>query len=471
MARKRQLAAGMDRLVPQEWVDDSSGGGVELPSLFHHLLSCVREPKQTMTLDEARQAISITHAHQFVRMRALYPNGDGVEACLRAVLGQLTLRGFLAEQDGAWVQGPKFALGKRLAVVQNPDGSWIGITLPARLSDQPSFEEQLAQQRMAVQALAARLEPTGEGLRPVDEEVVQEIVQSVTEYGLLPGFPVLRDQHDRVLSGRHRLAAAARLGISWPDRTIKVADDLQAVRIALVANIGHAWDRRAFDLLEKLGIKSARQSERHQLIAVALQENPKRSDRAVARALTVSPTTVGSVRRELEESVQIGHFPASGMGRGQTERQDPGTAEVSKAKEKRGTPVRDTVLSALDPALPQTVPGIAERHGLDKGTVGVELGRLEDKGLAWRKRGEHGQADQWVRVTPPEQVASGEADAPSPPQTDPGAARSDLGGASSLSALRAADGSGERDDAPGAGSSRRRARCPNCGYVGAMEEE
>ena len=53
--------------------------------------------------------------------------------------------------------------------------------------------------------------------------------------------------------------------------------------------------------------KQPTQSEKRRLIADKLRVVPELSDRAIARMLGVSPTTVGSVRRELaDKSVQIG---------------------------------------------------------------------------------------------------------------------------------------------------------------------
>ena len=55
-------------------------------------------------------------------------------------------------------------------------------------------------------------------------------------FGYLKQFPVWVDQHDRVLSGRHRIKAAELVGIQYQTLQIEVESDLDALAIAYAAN-------------------------------------------------------------------------------------------------------------------------------------------------------------------------------------------------------------------------------------------
>jgi len=64
-----------------------------------------------------------------------------------------------------------------------------------------------------------------------------------------------------------------------------------------------------------MGLGSAKRETQRRLIGLALLENPRRSDRAIARLVGCGNATVGPVRAALEETVQIERFRAKG-GRG-----------------------------------------------------------------------------------------------------------------------------------------------------------
>ncbi len=102
----------------------------------------------------------------------------------------------------------------------------------------------------------------------------------VAERGIV--VPVVRDQHGRLLDGHHRERIAAELGIDCPTEVRHVADDNQARDVALALNLARRHLSR---------------EQRRELITREVEVRPEDSDRAIARRLGCSPSTVGAVRR------------------------------------------------------------------------------------------------------------------------------------------------------------------------------
>lgn len=113
----------------------------------------------------------------------------------------------------------------------------------------------------------------------------------IAEHGIL--HPVVIDQHGRIIDGHHRTRIARELGIDRPTVVREVADDDEAMDIAVSVNC--------------LGRQLSQEQKRH-VIGSELARRPLDSDRAVARRIGCSPTTVGTVRadrrREAEEQME-----------------------------------------------------------------------------------------------------------------------------------------------------------------------
>ena len=96
--------------------------------------------------------------------------------------------------------------------------------------------------------------------------------------------PVVVDQHGRILDGNHRAAIALDLGIDYPTVTVAVTDDADA------------WDKA-------VSLNCARRhltrEQVREVIGNEIQRRPDDSDRAIARRVGCSPSTVGAVRSEL----------------------------------------------------------------------------------------------------------------------------------------------------------------------------
>jgi ParB-like chromosome segregation protein Spo0J len=100
--------------------------------------------------------------------------------------------------------------------------------------------------------------------------------------------PVIKDQHGRIIDGNHRAAIADDLGIDYPTQVIEVADD------------GDAWNRA-------VALNCARRhltrEQVRDIIASEIGRCPDDSDRAIARRVGCSPSTVGAVRSGLRQAV------------------------------------------------------------------------------------------------------------------------------------------------------------------------
>jgi ParB-like chromosome segregation protein Spo0J len=94
--------------------------------------------------------------------------------------------------------------------------------------------------------------------------------------------PIIVDQHGRILDGHNRSRIAAELGIELPRETNHVTDDDEAEDLAVALNCARRHLTR---------------DQTREVIAREIQRRPDDSDRAIARRVGCSPSTVGTVRR------------------------------------------------------------------------------------------------------------------------------------------------------------------------------
>jgi ParB-like chromosome segregation protein Spo0J len=115
----------------------------------------------------------------------------------------------------------------------------------------------------------------------LDAEELDALRADIEANGVL--VPVVKDQHGRILDGNHRAAIATELGMDYPTVTVTVADDEDA------------WDKA-------VSLNCARRhltrEQRRELVTAEIIRRPNDSDRAIARRVGCSPSTVGSVRAE-----------------------------------------------------------------------------------------------------------------------------------------------------------------------------
>lgn len=116
------------------------------------------------------------------------------------------------------------------------------------------------------------------------------LMDNIKVRGIL--VPIVVDQHGNIIDGNNRLAIAAELGIECPREVRNVQDEGEAMDIAVELNCAR---------------RHLNQEQKRQLVAQEIQRRPDDSDRAIARRVGCSPTTVGAVRNSAV-SVQSGHL-------------------------------------------------------------------------------------------------------------------------------------------------------------------
>lgn len=123
-------------------------------------------------------------------------------------------------------------------------------------------------------------------LPPLSDEEYAGLVESIRKDGIMQ--PIVVAWPERViLDGHHRWRAAQEIGLEHvPVMTQEFGDDAAHLRLGLSLN----FDRRHLTGAQK---KAAAET--------LLRQDPKQSDRAVAVAVGLAPTTVGTVRADLEE--------------------------------------------------------------------------------------------------------------------------------------------------------------------------
>lgn len=94
--------------------------------------------------------------------------------------------------------------------------------------------------------------------------------------------PITVDQHGRILDGHNRKQIADELGIPCPETVHPVSDDQQATDLAVALNC----ERRHLS-----------REQVREIVAAEIVRRPEDSDRAIARRVGCSPSTVGAVRR------------------------------------------------------------------------------------------------------------------------------------------------------------------------------
>jgi N6-adenosine-specific RNA methylase IME4 len=124
-------------------------------------------------------------------------------------------------------------------------------------------------------------------LPPLQAEDFARLKRDIAERGVQ--VPIELDEHGQVLDGHHRLQAIQELrneGVELPDPPV-------------IARLGmNEAEKRAHVRSLNLNRRHLTAAQRRAVIAEQLTETPDVSDRSIAAALSVSPTTVGSVRRQ-----------------------------------------------------------------------------------------------------------------------------------------------------------------------------
>jgi hypothetical protein len=129
-------------------------------------------------------------------------------------------------------------------------------------------------------------------LPPLSEEEYEALKQSIADHG--QWMPILRGSPTsglpgEIIDGRHRRRACAQL----------------KVEPKIVDVDGTADQLRALGLVLNVARRHMSASSRRGIVRAKLLTDPALSDRAIAATVGVSPTTVGAVRRELENAGEV----------------------------------------------------------------------------------------------------------------------------------------------------------------------
>ena len=314
----------LDRLVG----DGNSEAGIDLASLFRVILGQVHDGADGVDAEAltapVRNSVS-NHARVEHWYRGHLPGADPWKALIADALDQLESRELLKQADGRWKLGDKFATGQRLMAVQPRPGRHRSVGVIIREAAEEESRGRAEQRRMEVTSLVALLREDGPGLRALDSNHVSLLEQSMKDYGYRPEFPILTDQHGRILDGRHRIAAARRAGIPepLPRREVRVESDEEAVGFALLVNFQRGWttaernrinsDLQAAGLtLENyghhLGPTAKRELIKAALLEQAAQGKPL-SHNAIAKRLGVNHQPVDHACRALIDDSSINECP------------------------------------------------------------------------------------------------------------------------------------------------------------------
>lgn len=130
---------------------------------------------------------------------------------------------------------------------------------------------------------------------PLTAEEYSELKNDIAARGVM--VPIEYDEHGNVLDGHHRLQICAELGIT---------DFPKVIRAGMTES-----EKRTHARKLNMARRQLSQDQRRGLMRDTLFETPEISDRRIAKALGVSPTTVGTVRREMEESGELSKLDSS----------------------------------------------------------------------------------------------------------------------------------------------------------------
>ena len=368
------------RLFGKDQTNDRYGGGMPIPSMVSQMLDHLQDSGPTPIADLV-EMVERRH-HKRERLEYVYHKGHKLEGDAYAlfiddVIAELESAKLAARQGDRLTLGPAFKLGERLRL---PEGmSTIVYEKSAReIIGRASLHE------LDIKALANELRPEGRGLRPLNPDNVERLVKSMEAFGFMDGHPVLKDQEGRILSGRHRIEAAGKVGIPYQDQVIRVASDREALAIAFTANLSGEFSkaerRHIAKLLSAAGIDIEDFAEvigepaKHVLIQAELLKNASQSDNKIAKQVGTSNNTVADVRAKLETTLQIAKLSHR-----------TGADGRNRASKHNGNSQLAKVLAAIKANSEITSPELARMFAkadppIDRGSVGARLRDLVKSG-------------------------------------------------------------------------------------------
>ena len=126
-------------------------------------------------------------------------------------------------------------------------------------------------------------------------EEYAELKEDIRQRGVM--VPIEYDENGNVLDGHHRLQICAELGIT---------DFPKVIRAGMTEEQKRTHARKL-----NMARRHLNREQKQELIREQLRETPEKSDRQMAGSLNVSPTTVGTIRRQMEDEGQLSKLDSS----------------------------------------------------------------------------------------------------------------------------------------------------------------
>jgi hypothetical protein len=285
----RREKGGEGRLGRLAGTGEGSGGGLPLPDLFSAILNELLDNGPA----DSRHLTGISASVLEYKSNNVMTTWGSWEALTADALEQLESREIIrSDGDDLWRLSEDLPLGTPVVIIPAGKG---------RKADSVTIWPREERERLSRANHAEREAASMVGhVRPVDRLQASAIRESVAEVGQL--YPVLKDQHGRVLDGGHRLEADP----GWKSVTMEVRDDQHALAISLWANRGKELPSKTQSRINQLiGDLAGTNEVRRERIAAELKRDASRSNRQIAELVGASHPTVAEVRQDLENSSKL----------------------------------------------------------------------------------------------------------------------------------------------------------------------
>ena len=302
-----------ERLGRLAGTGEGSGGGLPLPDLFSAILNEMLDNGPAST-EHLTEITAITLKGKSNNVTSTWGSWDAFADDLLKQMSSMEI--ITRNGDGLWHldREGKFAAGVPLTIIPEGDGRKAdGVVVWEQTDREAGNRRAFLEAEGRIQR--SSLHPDRAGLRRVTPRRVEEIRESIAEYGDLRGyFPVLVNKQGDVIDGRHRLA----IDRNWPTRTIDTeSDDGKVLAAALAANVTHPWTKGEWDSLAagRAMVKQALGEEiaRGERIRAALLEQAGRdkplSHNAIAKRLDLHPMVVNRECQSLITQCVISECP------------------------------------------------------------------------------------------------------------------------------------------------------------------
>lgn len=157
---------------------------------------------------------------------------------------------------------------------------------------------------------------------PLTADEYAELKSDIEQRGVM--VPIEYDEHGNVLDGHHRLQICAELGIT---------DFPTVIREGMTEE-----EKRTHARKLNMARRQLSREQRRDLILDEALEHPEKSDRQIAKELSVSPTTVGTVRAQAASEGQVSKLDTSTGADGK---------QYPRQVERKPTPVTDDEVNRL----------------------------------------------------------------------------------------------------------------------------